>query len=37
MRLESDYGDCDGAELSGNGKVGMEDLGEFACNWLKGL
>jgi len=37
MKLESDYGDCEGAELSGDGKVGVEDLGEFAGNWLEGF
>jgi hypothetical protein len=31
--LASDYGDCEGAELSGDGKVGVEDLGGGAGSW----
>ncbi|MHC4912202.1 MAG: hypothetical protein ACYTE5_04250 [Planctomycetota bacterium] len=35
--LESEYGDCSGAELTGDGAVGVDDLGRFCDSWLAGI
>jgi hypothetical protein len=35
--LKVDCGDCGGADFTGNGAVGVEDLGEFAKEWLAGF
>jgi hypothetical protein len=35
--LESQCGDCGGADLTGDGKAGLDDLFEFATNWLAGV
>ena len=34
--LEVDCGACDGADLTGDEKVDMDDLTKFAENWLGG-
>jgi hypothetical protein len=34
---ESGCGDCGGADLTGDGQVGMDDLRELAANWLAGV
>jgi hypothetical protein len=35
--LESEYGDCGGAELTGDGEVGLDDLQRFSASWLDGI
>ena len=35
--LESDCGICDGADLTLEGNVNMDDLIEFADHWLEGV
>lgn len=34
--LDTDCGDCDGADLTGDGNVGLEDLQGFVGHWLAG-
>jgi carboxypeptidase D len=35
--LETDCGDCGGADFTGDGNVGPDDLAAFAQNWLTGV
>ncbi|GAG06927.1 unnamed protein product, partial [marine sediment metagenome] len=35
--LATDYGDCEGAELTGDGFVGIDDALSFSEQWLTGL
>jgi hypothetical protein len=35
--MQAGCGECEGAELTGDGDVGPADLGEFSDNWLVGL
>jgi len=35
--MKTDCNECGGADLTGDGKVGLEDLYEFTSNWLAGV
>jgi hypothetical protein len=35
--LETDCGQCGGADLTGDGNVDMYDFAQFAANWLAGI
>lgn len=35
--LKSNCGNCGGADLTGDGQVGLDDLREFTNNWLAGV
>ena len=35
--LETNCNECGGADLTGDGEVGLEDLYEFTSNWLAGV